>query len=156
MKIYRILTLLLAVTAIAACATFPKTPGDFKEYSAGVHMFTANVALQEAYELVAAQTAKCHQATFSTLFIGGQSNFILPIGKVTVEGERIANEASIQVKYSDPLTGGLLQLIEFSPAETADKTIVTVYKINNTTKWSTAARNVETWFHGGSACYQIW
>ena len=156
MKIYRTLTLLLAATSVSACASFPKTASDFKASSAGAHTFTANASLQEAYELVATQTAKCHQANLNTLLIDGQSNFILPTGKVTVEGQRNANNASIQIKYSDPLTGGLLQLIEFSPADTAGKTVVTVYKINNTTKWSTAATNVETWFSGGSACYQMW
>ena len=147
-------TLILCFTILfTGCASFPKTPSEFKASAAGAHTFTVDSPLQSAYELVATQTARCHQANLSTQFLG-RASFILPTGTVTVQGQNSGNSASIQVKYSDPLTGGLLQLIELSPVD-ATKTTISVYKINNSTRWSTAAENVETWFKGGTSCYQM-
>lgn len=142
---------------LAGCVSFPQSPAEFRSKAAAKREFTANLALQEAYELVARNTIRCHQGDTNQMSMVGGSFFVFPTGSTRVEGkiDQPRATATITVNYLNPTGSGLLQVIDFARIDPT-RTSVAIYRMNDSKKWITATQSVEDWFSNSRECYDQW
>ena len=142
---------------LAGCISFPKSPTEFRAKAAGKSEFTADASLQDAYELVARNTIRCHQGDSNQISMIGGAFFVYPTGSTRVEGriDPSSGVATITVTFFNMVGGGLLQVIDFARVD-ASHTMVVVHRTNDTKKWTSATESVKTWFSGSTECYDLW
>lgn len=150
------LVLIGIAAALAGCVSFPQSSAEFRTMASGTRTFTADLSLRDAYELVAANTIRCHQGDTEQMAMVGGSFFVFPTGSTRVEGkiDQPGRSATVTVNYFNQTGGGLLQVIDFAYLD-ASRTSVVVYRLNDTKKWMTATRSVEGWFSGNDDCYDL-
>jgi hypothetical protein len=157
MNLLRTLLPLLIALSLSGCVSFPQTPEEFRTTGAGRIEFTVDHSLQGAYALVASNTIRCHEGNESQMSMVGSSFVAFPTGQTRVEGVLDAehSHATITVRYFNPTASGLLQVIDFEGAQHSG-TLITVHRLNDTTKWQTATQAVKNWFSGSAECYEMW
>lgn len=152
----RLAVVIVAAFCLGGCVSFPQTIGEFRSSASGQLSFVAKKSLQSAYDTVAKNTIRCHEGDTSQMSMVGKVFFVSPDPATRIEGslDDTAGTAVVSVHYYRPGGGGLLQVIDLkktSPIETQ----VIIYKLNDTTMWTTAAQSVQGWFTGGTGCYQM-
>jgi len=79
--------------------------------------------------------------------------FVMVSREVQVRPQMAADGRSAQIElHFMGAGGGLLQVIDLR-AISPNRTHITVHRLNNTRTWTNAARAVERWFYGESACF---
>ena len=147
---------IIATFCLGSCISFPQTLGEFRSSASSQLSFVVKEPLQSAYDTVAKNTVRCHEGDTSQMSMVSKIFFVSPDPATRIEGslDDTAGTAVVSVHYYRPGGGGLLQVIDLKESSLSETQII-VYKINNTTKWKTAAQSVQEWFAGGTGCYQM-
>jgi hypothetical protein len=153
---FHIVILIAATICLGGCITFPQTLEEFRSSASGQLSFMEKEPLQSAYDTVAKNTVRCHEGDTSQMSMVGKVFFVSPDPATRIEGslDDTAGTAVVSVRYYRPGGGGLLQVIDLK-RNAPNETQIIVYKINDTTKWKTAAQSVQDWFNGGTGCYRM-
>jgi hypothetical protein len=142
--------------AASGCVSIPPDAAAFRRDAVAVASFDAELGLRPAYELIVANTVRCHEGDASQMSSVGDLHFSFPVGSKRIEGnfDPGAGRADVAVRFDNLTHHGMLQVIDLVRVSDT-QTRVAVHRLNDSRKWQTATESVEGWFSGGEDCYEM-
>lgn len=148
--------LLIAIFVLAGCAPkFAKTPPEFRASAHAAHSFVTEQPLTNVYERLVQQMMRCHTADMNQMAMVGSSFVSSSTGDIRVHADRAHDNsgATILVRFNGITDGlsGLLQVVDLEAVSTSSTRVI-VHQLNETKRWTTASKAVESWLAGTDAC----
>jgi hypothetical protein len=152
----KVLVLPIIILILSACVSIPDTEELLRANPYKVETWCSPLNFFDTYTLIAKHTARCH-AQNDEAIIPVAGLFIPLSTQDVVFGQVIETNksAKVTVEYLNPVEGGFLQAIDILAAENCPA-LVSVYVLNDTTKWKTATQSVAKWLEGDSeSCFEL-
>jgi hypothetical protein len=156
MKSFQIAALLGIALTASGCVSIPPDATAFRRDATAVTTFRADVPLRAAFELIVANTVRCHEGDANQMSTVSGMHFSFPVGSKRIEGniDEATGRADVAVRFDNLTHHGMLQVIDLV-REGEAQTRIDVHQLNDTKKWQTASASVEGWFGGETGCYEM-
>jgi hypothetical protein len=152
----KVLVLPIIILMLSGCVSIPDTEEQLRANPYKVETWCSPLSFVDTYTLIAKHTTRCH-AQNDDAIIPVAGAFIPLSTQDIVLGQVIETNkaAKVTVEYLNPVEGGFLQAIDILATESCPA-LVSVYVLNDTTKWETATQSVAKWLEGDSqSCFEL-
>lgn len=152
----KILSIALLTILVTGCISLPKTEQELKTNNYKVESQCVDIEFVKAYETIAINTARCHGSSDGAI-VPAAGSYLSISTEDQITGFITSDKsfAKISVEHINPVAGGFLQLIELEKTDSCP-TYVSVYLLNDSTKWQTATDSVFKWLKGNKeSCFEL-